>query len=81
MASWNADMIRAWVAETLAGRGASADEVERASALFVDVDGAELRRMALDAEHGFSFADKLFFLGLDKASIGALEDALTPGHP
>jgi len=72
--TWDSAAVSAWVADGLARGGAAADEAGRAAALFANVGGRELRRMAEDAEHGFSFADKLFFMGLDKRAIGVLEE-------
>ena len=76
--SWDVGRVQNWVQASLVARAGftQADAQETSRTCFAEVSGQDLRSMALDAQHGFSFADKLFFLGLDKKSIAASEDSL-----
>ena len=67
ISSWTALQTQEWVESVL--------KVNTYSHLFENVDGTALLDMLLDHEHGFSFGDKCFFMGMDREACKVLENA------
>lgn len=66
--NWTSDQVVAWV-ERIIGNDSQ-------NGFFANVDGNLLSGMVFEHDHGLSFADKCFFLGVDRESCVALERAV-----
>jgi hypothetical protein len=64
-ASWSPEQVIKWV-EKVVGNDSQ-------NAFFANVDGHVLYGMIFEHDHGLSFADKCFFLGVDRESSTLLE--------
>ena len=65
--TWTPEQTVAWVEKVLGN--------ETCSGVFSDVDGHMLYGMIFEHDHGLSFADKCFFMGVDRESCVLLEQA------
>jgi hypothetical protein len=65
--TWTPAQTVAWVEKVLG--------TDACSGLFADVDGHMLYGMIFEHDHGLSFADKCFFMGVDRESCVVLEKA------
>jgi uncharacterized protein (UPF0264 family) len=76
LAAWSAEQVQTFVRVVLKDVCATDAELDAAVKVFAQTDGTALMDMIHSDEHSFSFADKAFFMGLEKALAPKLQRAM-----